>query len=387
MALPRSPITIPGNQINDLRLALNDVLLTIKNGSAVNGAENFFPIAGANNKIANTWLNMGAGNGIDADTVDGFETGVLSTANTLALRSASGQLTAENPAAAKEVVNKQYLEAFTASNVSGLSGFRNLSVRPFANSNNAKMRLKADVIQFRNAANATIILAGGAEIIVDQTNWGGSPTLLGRDNVNAYGTAWVHIYFISNGTNISAICTAADPALGYATNPNTGPVLPTGYTYWAYATTVRSTGNLFIPSYTRGTKNFYQSELVTSVNLPDFTTNVALVEQAVVISTLAPSITTSTVVASTVKMKTVFGGDGGTHSWNIGITPGVYSHLITLAGDTGDGDITTTIFDLPWPGYDAVLAAASTVYYLGSRNRVSWRQIYVLGYEIPNGAA
>lgn len=77
MALPRSPINIPGSQINDLRLALNDVLATVKNGSAYTAAQDYFPLGGPDGKIDESWLPF-------SQTVLGFAYSTRSTILTTA---------------------------------------------------------------------------------------------------------------------------------------------------------------------------------------------------------------------------------------------------------------------------------------------------------------
>ena len=54
------------------------------------------------------------------------------------------------------------------------------------------------------------------------------PVINGRDQSVGFPISlWVHFYWIWNGTTLATISSA--------TPPPTGPVLPNGYTHWAYA--------------------------------------------------------------------------------------------------------------------------------------------------------
>jgi hypothetical protein len=68
----------------------------------------------------------------------------------------------------------------------------------------------------------------------------------GRDQAAAFGaSSWIHFYFIWNGTTLAT--------LSSLTAPPTGPTLPSGYTHWAYATTIRYNATpALVSSYVRG---------------------------------------------------------------------------------------------------------------------------------------
>lgn len=98
-----------------------------------------------------------------------------------------------------------------------------------------KFILRAAIVCVRNRTTGdSIEIINPAPITVDMDVEGAG----GRDQVSAFATpSWVRAYFIYNPTNqmLSAIMSAAAP--------DVGPALPTGYTYDAYATTLRKTGD------------------------------------------------------------------------------------------------------------------------------------------------
>ena len=79
------------------------------------------------------------------------------------------------------------------------------------------------------------------------------PAANGRDQAGAFSSnSWVHFYFIWNGTTLASVSSA--------TAPPTGPTLPSGYTHWAYLTSVRLNGSTQLNSMTtRGARQFWNS--------------------------------------------------------------------------------------------------------------------------------
>lgn len=62
------------------------------------------------------------------------------------------------------------------------------------------------------------------------------PVANGRDQAGAFSaSSWIYFYWIWNGTAIATISSASDPS--------TGPTLPTGYTHWDYMCAIRFNGS------------------------------------------------------------------------------------------------------------------------------------------------
>lgn len=105
--------------------------------------------------------------------------------------------------------------------IRGLRGNRHATTTRFTLSG-------ANYVVLTNSAGDSVLRTGPASLTVDATAAG--PVANGRDQVGAFSNTWVNIYYIWNGTTLSLIASTA--------NPPTGPVLPSGYTYFAYATSV-----------------------------------------------------------------------------------------------------------------------------------------------------
>lgn len=125
----------------------------------------------------------------------------------------------------------EQLTGHQAPRVVGLVGGNN-SVSP-----NTKFDLSArGVTAYRSAGDS--VFGWNISTLTNDTGAAG-PAANGRDQSAAFGNStWIHLYFIYNGSTWAT--------LSSLTAPPTGPTLPTGYTHWCYATTIRkdSGGNL-----------------------------------------------------------------------------------------------------------------------------------------------
>lgn len=86
----------------------------------------------------------------------------------------------------------------------------------------------ANYVVLTNSAGDSVLRIGVASLTVDATAAG--PVANGRDQAGAFSNTWVNIYYIWNGTTLSLIAST--------TNPPSGPVLPSGYTHFAYACSI-----------------------------------------------------------------------------------------------------------------------------------------------------
>lgn len=117
------------------------------------------------------------------------------------------------------------IAAANASRVQGLIGVTNASAP------STSVDLRADYIVLKSATGAALpVVRTQATTLTCNTATAG-PVPNGRDQAAVFSiSGWVRFYFIWNGTTLATIASLALPI--------TGPTLPTGYTHWAYATTI-----------------------------------------------------------------------------------------------------------------------------------------------------
>lgn len=134
-------------------------------------------------------------------------------------------------------------------------------VRHLLGNNNAgtpttKLDLSADAVTLLNLTTGESVTRLNTGTLICDLSVAGSAAN-GRDQAGAFSAnSWVHIYFIWNGQTLATLASL--------TAPPTGPTLPTGYTHWAYATTIRWNGSSNIaPVYIRGSAVNYDSAGVT----------------------------------------------------------------------------------------------------------------------------
>jgi hypothetical protein len=114
--------------------------------------------------------------------------------------------------------------------------------------------LSAVAVALRNSQNQIVVRSSTGNISCNAGNAG--PVANGRDQFEAFpSSSMVHLYFIWNGSTLSTICSL--------TGPNLGPTLPSGYTHWAYASTVSMSGATFRPIALQGCHAFFQSNIQT----------------------------------------------------------------------------------------------------------------------------
>ncbi|HWT40969.1 MAG TPA: hypothetical protein VN081_06950 [Dongiaceae bacterium] len=132
--------------------------------------------------------------------------------------------------------------------VSGLTGVQN-STTPLT-----KFDLSADSVTLRNSAGGVITRFSTGTITCDLGLTG--PAANGRDQSAAFtASSWLHLYFIWDGSTLATLASTTAPA-SFA-----GSTLPTGYTHWCYATTIRWNGSSnIVPCYARGSRIAYQAQ-------------------------------------------------------------------------------------------------------------------------------
>lgn len=99
---------------------------------------------------------------------------------------------------------------------------------------NTSMDLAAQSVTLKGSSTVPSVTRFAVASITNNIGTAG-PVANGRDQAGAFGaTAEVHFYFIWNGTALATTSSLAAPPVG--------PTLPTGYTHWAYAMSVKLTG-------------------------------------------------------------------------------------------------------------------------------------------------
>lgn len=99
---------------------------------------------------------------------------------------------------------------------------------------NTQFDLSAQLIVLRDSSNNSVVRYAPSTV-TNNISTAGS-TAGGRDQSGSFGTSvWIYFYWIWNGTTLSSVSSLS--------GPTTGPTLPSGYTHWAYCTTVRLDGS------------------------------------------------------------------------------------------------------------------------------------------------
>jgi len=158
-----------------------------------------------------------------------------------------------------------WLTISQASTVSGIHRVASLTGTNNAGTPASQYDLTAGAVVLRNPTDGSIIV---------RTNPGTLTVNLATTGANgldtgAQATAFYNLYYIWNGTTLSTVASLADASAG--------PSLPSGYTFWAWATTIRSTASL-ANSYVRGCRVYWQEArqlIINSTGTGETTVSVA----------------------------------------------------------------------------------------------------------------
>lgn len=235
--------------------------------------------------------------------------------------------------------------------------------------NGATPNTKYDVV----AASLTLVSSAGNPITRLNTGTltcdlgAAGPIANGRDQAGAFGAAsWVHLYAIWNGAALATLASASAPP--------TAPTLPTGYTHWAYLCALYFDGaSHLLATQLRGDTVFYpayQSALAAGD---------AAVETAVSLAALVPPNAPSF--------------DAQTYASYADPAPGVPMTLdwrVVTGTNFKRQPFTSQVANVDtWAESDTRFPNLSQqVFYLwsaatGTRNA----NLYVRGYQVPNGAS
>lgn len=252
-----------------------------------------------------------------------------------------------------------------------LSGYTVVGLRGVNNAGAplSQYDLVADLIVLRNAATGQTAMAFAEGSITCNTATAG-PTINGRDQAGAFPASnWLYFYFIWDGTTLATLVSLS--------SPTTGPVLPAGYTHWAFATAVYWTGASQLTAITT------RGNTATYVTRPTaLSAGVNTVSTAVSLATMVPPnagmVQLAGLWALTADGAGILDGEGA-------VTPvtAASAYLRIVSSTNGWGAATRQTFGeaVAW-----LPLTAQEVYYVntvttGSSPALS---IFVLAYTVPN---
>lgn len=249
-----------------------------------------------------------------------------------------------------------------------LPGLRNFKALANATTPNTKYDLSADVICFRDRTGLSVVKYASGTITCDTGASGSIPN--GRDRSTAFSaSAFVHFYFIWNGTRIATLASPTSP------ESFTGSTLPAGYTHWCYATSIQLTsGSIFAFQVARGRRVYTAATISASGSQNLSTSEVTCTISSIPSCALRGYYQANALVTHT-SANVEFGitirpSAAGTNL----VTHSVVSQVAAVANTQ------QLPFDMPWLGGTAVYHVATAV-----PATAGTLSIRTLGYDVPNG--
>lgn len=230
---------------------------------------------------------------------------------------------------------------------------------------NSQMDLAAQSVTLKGTATTPSVTRFSVGAITNNILTAG-PAANGRDQAGAFAaTSEVHFYFIWNGTALATISSLVAPP--------TGPTLPTGYTHWAYAMSVKLTGTNLPQVRAFGRRVSYVT--VQSIGTPNGTTSFTY-------STFVPTVAESFSWTGALNLT----ADGGGNAYaSLGIDSGISNQRVIEVGlsGLGAGGVTgpfyarwTDMPNMPAQVFSVVIAVAAG----GGQGTVQ----FVVDYTVPN---
>lgn len=233
---------------------------------------------------------------------------------------------------------------------------------------NTQFDLDCDAVVLRSAVNgATVRFDPGAALTCNIATAG--PAANGRDQAGAFSnSSWLHFYWIWNGSTLASIVSTAAPP--------TGPVLPTGYTHWAYAGAVYldGSGNLK-RTRLRGSWAYYETGQVTSLNASTPQTS----EQTISVSALVPPNALAMQLDAQVGLSSGAGG-GANHIINFRAVAGSTARQMLCVGIVSNSISANKDFELPNIGQQFFYVATNNTNVASEALTVN-----VCAYKLANG--
>jgi len=252
------------------------------------------------------------------------------------------------------------------------------SVRGLAGARHAtwtKFTLSAEwvVLVDPTTREASVVMAPGS-LTVDALVAG--PITNGRDQSAVFApTVWLHIYYIYNGTTLALTVST--------TAPPTGPALPSGYTQWAYATTIRWDAGDFEPVIVSGCHVHNRQVIYMSAGTATAFTLVT----GTISDGIPPNART---VQGNAQLATTSNGSGVVSSFgylasSTSGVPGSHEQVQIKLDRTGEAVNTPTKTD--WHSFDLILQTSQAFYYAIAtvNGTAASLAVAIHGYTVSNG--
>ncbi|MBK8270526.1 MAG: hypothetical protein IPK83_20400 [Planctomycetes bacterium] len=244
--------------------------------------------------------------------------------------------------------------------VRGLRGARHATTTQYTLSG-------AHYVVLTNADGDSVLRTGVSSLTVNALSAG--PIANGRDQAGTFSSTWVNLYYIWNGTTLALIASTA--------NPPTGPVLPSGYTHFAYATSIYYTTE-FHPAYVFGNKVHIDVAALSGLN----STSVASIGSlTALVAPLATHIFGRAALTGTAT------GGGALHMYlqlharsTSPLVTGCYVYLYLTGVASASQLVGRHSFEMP-------LLTSQTVYYQNTvvSGTGPSAEVKIDGYRVPNG--
>lgn len=125
--------------------------------------------------------------------------------------------------------------------------------------NNSDITFSAEEVSLRNADGGIVVRRNTGNITCSIDEAG--PAVNARDQSNSFPVGFIHFYFIWNGSTLGVIASLNGPSVG--------PNLPSGYTHWAYMTSMycaSATQNNVRHVLVRGKKVYFKSTVLFDIS-------------------------------------------------------------------------------------------------------------------------
>jgi hypothetical protein len=227
-------------------------------------------------------------------------------------------------------------------------------------------QMQAVGVTLRNIAGQAVSRYNTGSINCDVSLAG--PVANGRDQASAFSSSsFVHFYWLWNGVTLATIASAVPPT--------GGPVLPPGFTHWAYATSVFFTGGSLRQTRTRGSRVLHdQQQQVLTAGTQSTETNISL---AAVVPSIALSIMGNTHLAVGSG-----GGGSGTTYLDLRLVSGSTADLTRAAAPSAStSGVATKSFHLANVNQNLIYLLTGETGNVVTRSADLW----ISGYVLPNG--
>lgn len=227
------------------------------------------------------------------------------------------------------------------------------------------MDLSAYSVTLRGSSSNPSVTRFSVATITNNIGLSG-PAANGRDQVAAFTTtAEVHFYFIWNGTTLATISSLSAPPAG--------PTLPTGYTHWAYAMSVRLNGTNLPQIRAFGRRVTYVT--AQSLGTPNASTSFTYAQ-------FVPSVAESFTWTGAVSL--LADGSGGAYA-SLGIDSGITNQRVIEIGLTGlVPGAATGPFYARWVDMPNISGQTFTVAIVLSNGSSLATAQLVVDYTVPN---